>query len=233
MNFDILNALITGFLLSFMVGPVFFVLLETSATKGIKEAVIFDLGVVLADIIFILVSYYGSWYVLNKIKNDPRLFFVGGLILFAYGLITFIKQKRRPINDEQLVVVKKTNWLGLFIKGFLLNFINIGVLAFWLALVVVISTNVNMNDSRIFLYFSTILIAYFVTDLGKIVLAKQLKNKLTPSVILKIRKIMGIILMVIGIAIASKGFIPEKTIDKYKNKVENVIDKVKKSKKIQ
>jgi len=228
MNFDILNALITGFLLSFMVGPVFFVLLETSATKGIKEAVIFDLGVVLADIIFILVSYYGSWYVLNKIKNDPRLFFVGGLILFIYGLITFIKQKRRPISDEQLVVVKKTNWLGLFIKGFLLNFINIGVLAFWLALVVVISTNVNMNDSRIFLYFSTILIAYFITDLGKIVLAKQLKNKLTPSVILKIRKVMGIILMVIGIAIASKGFIPEKTIDKYKNKVEDVIDKVKK-----
>lgn len=227
MNFDILNALLTGFFLSFMVGPVFFVLLETSATKGIKEAIIFDLGVIIADIIFILVSYYGSWYVLNKIKNDPRLFFMGGFILFIYGLITFIKQKKRPIIDEELVVIKKTNWLGLLIKGFLLNFINIGVLAFWLGLVVVISTNVNMNDSRIFLYFSTILIAYFITDVGKIVLAKQLKNKLTPVVIIKIRKIMGIILMVIGIAIASKGFIPEKTIDKYKNRVEDAIDRVK------
>jgi threonine/homoserine/homoserine lactone efflux protein len=224
MSFDIVNALLTGFFLSFMVGPVFFILLETSATKGVKEAIFFDFGVILADIIFITVSYYGSKQVLEQIKDSPMLFFVGGLILFAYGLITFIMQKRRPILDENLVLVKKRNLLGLFVKGFFINFINIGVLAFWLALVVVISTNVNMNANRVFLYFTTILIAYFVTDLGKIFLAKQLKNKLTPAVIIKIRKIMGIVLMVIGLAIASKCFIPEKTMNKVKNRVEKAID---------
>jgi len=98
-------------------------------------------------------------------------------------------------------------------------------LGFWLALVVVISANVGMNAQRIFLYFATILIGYFITDIGKIMLAKQLKNKLTPAVITKIRKIMGIILMVIGLAVASKGFIPQKTLDQIKIKVENVIDK--------
>ena len=224
MNFDVVNALISGFFLAFMVGPVFFVLLETSATKGIKQAIIFDLGVILADIIFIVISYYGSYALLNKIKDDPRLFFVGGIILFAYGLITFIKEKRRKIIlDPKLVVVEKVNFFGMFLKGFLLNFINVGVLGFWLALVIVISSNVGMNGERVFLYFSTILIAYFVTDLGKIVLAKQLKNKLTPQVITKIRKVMGIILMVIGIAIASKGFIPQKTIDNFKQKAEDVM----------
>ena len=225
MNFDVVNALISGFFLAFMVGPVFFVLLETSATKGIKQAVIFDLGVILADIIFIVISYYGSYALLNKIKDDPRLFFAGGLILFAYGLITFIKEKRRKIIlDPKLVVVEKVNFFGMFLKGFLLNFINVGVLGFWLALVIVISSNVGMNGERVFLYFSTILITYFVTDLGKIVLAKQLKNKLTPQVITKIRKVMGIILMVIGIAIASKGFIPQTTIDNFKQKAEDVIN---------
>lgn len=225
MNFDVVNALISGFFLAFMVGPVFFVLLETSATKGIKQAIIFDLGVILADIIFIVISYYGSYALLNKIKDDPRLFFVGGLILFAYGLITFIKEKRRKIIlDPKLVVVEKVNFFGMFLKGFLLNFINVGVLGFWLALVIVISSNVGMNGERVFLYFSTILLAYFVTDLGKIVLAKQLKNKLTLQVITKIRKVMGIILMVIGIAIASKGFIPQKTIDNFKQRAEDVIN---------
>jgi len=224
MNFDIVNALLSGFFLSFMVGPVFFVLLETSATKGIKQAVIFDLGVILADIIFITLSYYGSYALLNKIKDDPRLFFAGGILLFSYGLITFIKEKRRKIIlDPKLVVVEKTNFLGTFLKGFLLNFINVGVLGFWLALVIVISSNVGMNGERVFLYFTTILIAYFITDLGKIVLAKQLKSKLTPQVITKIRKVMGIILMVIGLAVASKGFIPQKTIDKFTNKAEEVM----------
>jgi len=225
---DILNALLTGFFLAFMVGPVFFVLLETSATRGIKHAIFFDLGVLLADIIFITIAYFGSFTLLNKIKDDPRLFFAGGLVLFAYGLITFIKEKRRRvIVDSELVVIEKTNFVGLFLKGFLLNFINVGVLAFWLALVVVISTNLNMNASRVFWYFTVVLIGYFVTDLGKIVVAKQLKNKMTPSVIRKIRKIMGIVLMVIGVIIASKELIPEKTMNKIKEKTEEVIDKVK------
>jgi len=226
MNFDIVNALLTGFFLAFMVGPVFFVLLETSATKGIKEAIIFDLGVILADAIFITISFFGSYTLLNKIKDDPRLFFAGGILLFIFGLVSFIKEKRRRIVlDPKLVVIEKTNLAGLFLKGFLLNFINIGVLGFWLAIVVVISANVGMDSKRIFLYFATILIGYFITDLGKIVLAKQLKSKLTPAVITKIRKVMGIILMVIGLAVASKGLIPKTTMDKIKTQVENVIDK--------
>jgi threonine/homoserine/homoserine lactone efflux protein len=224
MNFDIVNALLTGFFLAFMVGPVFFVLLETSATKGIKEAIIFDLGVILADIIFITISFFGSYTLLNKIKDDPKLFFAGGMLLFIFGLVSFIKErKRRIVLDPKLVIIEKTNLGGLFLKGFLLNFINIGVLGFWLALVVVISANVGMNAQRIFLYFATILIGYFITDIGKIMLAKQLKNKLTPAVITKIRKIMGIILMVIGLAVAFKGFIPQKTLDKIKIKVERVL----------
>ncbi len=224
MSFDVVNALLSGFFLSFMVGPVFFVLLETSATRGIKEAIIFDLGVIFADIIFIVISYYGSYTLLNKIKDDPRLFFAGGLILFTYGLISFIKEKRRKIIlDPKLVVVEKTSGYGLFLKGFLLNFINVGVLGFWLALIIVISSNLGMNGNRIFWYFTLIIVGYFITDLGKIFLAKQLKNKLTPRVINKIRKIMGIILMVIGIVIASKGFIPQKTIDKFTDKAEEVM----------
>jgi len=226
MNFDIINALLTGFFLAFMVGPVFFVLLETSATKGIKAGIIFDLGVILADIIFIVISFFGSFSLLNRIKDDPRLFFAGGILLFIFGLITFIKEKQKKIIlDPKLVVVEKTNLLNLFVKGFLLNFINVGVLGFWLALVVVIGSNVGMNSERIFWYFTTIIIGYFLTDLGKIALAKQLKNKLTPAVITKIRKIMGITLMVIGLAVASKGFIPKDTMNKIQTRVENVMEK--------
>ena len=85
---EYINAILLGFGLAFMVGPVFFTLIETSITKGAKAAIIFDLGVILADIVFILVAYFGSVVVLKKIENDPRLFLFGGLILIAYGLFT-------------------------------------------------------------------------------------------------------------------------------------------------
>ena len=222
---DIINAFPIGIGLAFMIGPVFFVLLETSATKGFRAATIFDLGVILADIVFIYFAYYGSRTMLEKIKDDPRLFLLGGGILFIYGLVTFYKRRKPIITDEDLVVIEKNNYLNLFIKGFFLNFINIGVLAFWLGMIVVISPNLEMNHSRIFKYFATIIVAYFLTDLIKILLAKQLKSKLTPIVILKIKRGMGIALMIFGIILASQGLIPKKTMKKIDNAIEKKIEK--------
>ena len=45
---DIQAAIPLGFFLAFMIGPVFFVLLETSVIKGFRAALAFDLGVILA-----------------------------------------------------------------------------------------------------------------------------------------------------------------------------------------
>jgi threonine/homoserine/homoserine lactone efflux protein len=39
---DILSAVPWGFLLAFTIGPVFFVLLETSISKGFRAAITFD-----------------------------------------------------------------------------------------------------------------------------------------------------------------------------------------------
>jgi len=211
---DILNAIPLGIALAFMIGPVFFVLLETSVIKGFRAAVVFDLGVILADIVFVGFAYYGSRGLLEKIKDDPRLFVLGGGILFVYGLFTFYKIKKEVALNEELVEVEKKNYLSLFFKGFFLNFINIGVLAFWLGMVVVVSPNLEMNDTRIFNYFTTIIVAYFATDLLKILLAKQLKNKLTPKVIRKIKRGMGIALMIFGLVLASKGLLPKEIVQR-------------------
>ena len=208
---DFKQAIVVGFFLSFMIGPVFFILIQTSIIKGARAAIAFDLGVILGDVVFILMAYFGSKSLLESIKEDPRLFFIGGIILLVYGIITYIdKSQKAIVQDETLVVTpEKTNYIKLFLKGFLLNFINIGVLAFWLGMIVVIGPNLEMDSQKIFNYFSIVLLSYFITDLGKIVLAKQLKKKLTPSVIYKVKRIMGIILMVFGVALMLKGFIPK------------------------
>lgn len=213
---DILKAIPIGFGLAFMIGPVFFMLIQTSILKGARAAIVFDVGVVLADVVFILFSYYGSHQVLLKIKDDPNLFFIGGGILFIYGLGTFLQKKPAKVDvKQQFDLPERNNYIGLFLKGFFLNFINVGVLAFWLLLIVGAGPSLNMDESRIFWFFTTILIAYFITDIGKIVLAKQLRKKLTPSVIIKIKRGMGIALMIFGLALVSKGFIPQEKVDTF------------------
>ena len=127
---DIQTAIPLGFFLAFMIGPVFFVLLETSATKGFRAALVFDLGVILADIFFIGLAYFSSFQLLENLSNQPGLFVFGGMIITVYGIIIFIKKTKKTTEEASEIQFKKTNYLGLFIKGFLLNFINIGVLVF-------------------------------------------------------------------------------------------------------
>ena len=74
---DILTAIPLGIFLSFLIGPVFFVLLETSAVKGFRAALVFDLGVVFADIVFILIAYFSSYKLIEILKNDPAIFIFG------------------------------------------------------------------------------------------------------------------------------------------------------------
>ncbi|WP_298364646.1 LysE family translocator [uncultured Lutibacter sp.] len=222
---EIKEAIIIGFLLAFMIGPVFFMLIQTSIIKGARAAIAFDLGVILGDIVFIVIAYFGSKSLLERIKDDPRLFYIGGLILLVYGIITYLdKSQKRVVQDETLVLPEKTNYTKLFIKGFLLNFINIGVLGFWLGMIVVVGSNLQMNPGKIFNYFSVILLSYLITDIGKITLAKQLKKYLTPKVTYKIKRAMGVLLMIFGVVLILKGFIPKEKLN-----INNVIDKVEKA----
>jgi len=111
--------------------------------------------------------------------------------MIVYGLITYIdkENKKESLETSDIIDVSASNnYLKLFVKGFFLNFINIGVLAFWLGTVLVVGPTLNMNEKSIFIYFSVIILGYFVTDLGKIFLAKQLKDKLTSNVVFRIKR---------------------------------------------
>lgn len=205
---DIQAAVPLGFFLSFMVGPVFFVLLQTSAVKGFRAAITFDLGVLFADVLFILVAYFSSFQLLENLSNQPGLYVFGGVILLVYGLVTFFRTEKKEIPIESKKI-RKSDFFGLFIKGFLLNFINIGVLVFWLGIIIIVGPSLDNQPNRFFTFFATVLLSYLVTDVFKILLAKQLKRKLTPERIVWVKKVIGIILIICGVVLVVKGFLPK------------------------
>ena len=196
-----------GFLLSFMVGPVFFVLLETSATKGFRAGFALDLGVILADIFFLLIAYFSSFQLLENLSNQPGLYVFGGVILLVYGLTIFFRSDFK--GKEPRITTRGSDYLGLFVKGFLLNFINIGVLVFWLGVIIIVGPSLDNQPNRIITFFATMLGAYLVTDIFKILLAKQLRRKLTRDRIFWVKKSLGIILVIFGVVLIVKGFLPK------------------------
>ena len=224
---DILSAIPLGFFLSFMIGPVFFVLLETSVVKGFRAAIIFDTGVVLADIVFITIAFFSSYRLIQSIKDEPALFIFGGLVMLTYGIISFINNRKEAkkikLDEIDPTELAKTNYLSLFIKGFFLNFINIGVLGFWLAILITIGPQLELKTSRMLTFFSTLIATYFVTDIFKILLAKQLRSKLNPKNILLVKKIISSVLIVSGIFLLSQGWFPkeQKIVNKAFEELEN------------
>ncbi len=220
---DILSGIPWGIFLSFMIGPVFFILLETSIIKGFRAALVFDIGVVLGDIVFIAIAYLGSYRLIKSLEDNSALFIFGGMLMLAYGIISYIslhKEKKIDTKKIDTEIIKK-DYLGLFIKGFFLNIINIGVLGFWLAVIISVGPKLEMQNSRMLTFFITVILSYLLVDCIKIVLAKQLKTKMTPRNILKIKKIISIVLMVFGVALIVQGWFPNEK-EKLKDALERI-----------
>lgn len=207
---EFLAAIPFSLLLFVSTGPVFFVIIETSISKGARSAFCVDIGAVIADIVFILIAFFGANSIRQSLEENPRWFLLGGVVLLAFGLISFFRTR----TNKKIVVfapeqLKKGNYLFYVGKGFLLNIINMGSLLFWLGLMVVFGSKHQMDYSKIIPFFAYILVVYLSFDLIKIYLAKQLKSRLTPQVIYKLKQFVHIILMFFGLFFVFQGAFPE------------------------
>ena len=204
MDFNVLTPITVGFFTAFIMGPVFWVLLETSITKGFKAAVAFDLGVMLADVCFIGVCYLGSFQLLEEDQNKQGLFVLGGTILLLYGLFSWINRNKKS-KDQPEIQESKENYFGLAAKGFAINILNVGVFIFWGGVTIVSSPTSGKSFTSFVLFFSIVLLSYFITDLLKISVANRFKSLLTGKGIVIVNSIVSLILIVSGLVLILKG----------------------------
>ena len=198
---EFLAAIPLSLLLVFSTGPVFFVIVETSITKGAKHAFCVDLGAVLADVVFILAALFSTQSLRSSLAENPRWFIIGGIVLCAFGLGSFIassRQKKRMSFHAK--TLPKGNYFFYVAKGFVLNIINIATFLFWVGLVVF---------GAGFWFFVYVLLIYLLFDIVKIYLAKQLKTVLTPLVIYKVKQLVHIIILGFGLFFVFQGSFPE------------------------
>ncbi|HLW14727.1 MAG TPA: LysE family transporter [Flavobacteriaceae bacterium] len=206
MDSGLLYAPIYGLILAFSFGPVFFTLIETSITKGFRAGLSFDLGAMFADIIFLLIAIFSTSKILDKLKDDPALYIFGGVLMLAYGIITYVQTSRsifKIVREHYAVVVKK-NLGSLFLKGFLLNFVNFGVLAGWIGILIIATTSTG-STQHMYLFLTIVLVTFFSIDLLKILLAKKLKSRMTPRFIISTKRWISILIMAFGVLLLLQG----------------------------
>jgi threonine/homoserine/homoserine lactone efflux protein len=208
----LLKGIVTGFILSIMIGPVFFVLLETSIRRGIRAALALDLGVLVSDVIYILLAYvfYAEVSALAAGSDQVILKIAGGFLFIVYGVYTWFKKpKEMKVNEVGKVVQSMGDYAVLALKGFLLNIANPLVVFYWFSVITwgaKASSSDDPHGTSILFYLSVILITFFSIDLLKILGAKKLRPLVTDKLLIALNHLIGIVFAIFGIVLMLQGF---------------------------
>ena len=200
-----------------MVGPAFFILVETSITKGVKSALYLDLGVLISDLVYVTIAFLFFQEVNALMEGDNRyiLRIIGGTAFIIFGIINLLKTRRKIFikahKFAQAESLRATNQVMTVLKGFMINALNPGVLFYWLSLMSLIpEAPEELKIDHIYtqmIYIGIILATFFSIDILKISGAKKLKDFLTPSWIRVVNMVLGSILILCGLLFLVQGII--------------------------
>ena len=197
----ILSGLLLGMALVFSVGPVIFTIIKLRINYGLVSAFYFIIGVWLSDLLWVLAANFFSSTLTTLIIYKKPIGISGGLFLMALGIYyLFFKKYHTKEELDKGVRIAGTTHARLFITGFLINTLNPGVIALWLAATTKTIANAYTNNERI-TTFSICLLLNMSADFFKINLAGKLRNKLTDRNITIINKISGSLFLIFGVAL--------------------------------
>ncbi|MCI3939422.1 LysE family translocator [Chryseobacterium aahli] len=200
----VLSAVGLGFMLSLVfIGPIFFLLIETSFTRGPRHALALDFGVITADLLCIIAAYYASADIVNLIDKHPGFYRITAILILSYGIIMLVTKTKMHLPGEEKIISQ--NYIKTFLNGFLLNILNVGVILFWLLTVIGVR-NQYPDTGTLILYLAIVIMTYLLIDFAKIFLSKQFHDRLTQKLANNIRKGVGIVLIIFSFFIFLQSF---------------------------
>lgn len=194
----VLKGVLSGLVLALLVGPVFFTLLQTSIERGFLSGVWVAVGISLCDTLYITLSYLGLSRFFTNPDVQVYLSYGGGFILFCFGAYyLFIKSRR--LTNFNLEHVEERSPLRLLSKGFIMNGLSPMVLIFWIGTVGIATTDFGYSTpGTAIVFFGSIVLTVFGTDILKAKLADKLRTLLTTRLIRLMNFILGIVLLLFG-----------------------------------
>jgi threonine/homoserine/homoserine lactone efflux protein len=198
----ILKGLALGVVLALSVGPIIFTIIKQSITVGHKGGFCFVVGVWLSDVILVILSNVFTEWVARLLKYQKIIGYGGSTFLIAMGIYFFFFKKvhlKSTGGPEHTDHLSTGEMIRIFASGFIINTLNPGVLIFWLGNATVLALTHTLRERVII--FSVCLLINMGADVGKVMMAGNLRKKLTVHNLSIINKISGAILVAFGIAL--------------------------------
>jgi L-lysine exporter family protein LysE/ArgO len=186
----------TGFVLSLMLGTVFFALIKNSLSYGYKTGIYIALGVIACDMMFIALALLSQPFAdfLSAYKKEVAI--GGGLLLVVMGILMFFKSEPEVKESKELGYGSALYYFG---NGFLLNVVNPVNFFSWLGISSFLTINYQytLNDKIIF--FLASLLSIFITEFGIAFFASKLRKWVNSKHLKIVNMVSGIVFVAVGI----------------------------------
>ena len=202
----IVQGVLLGVSLSFMIGPLLFSIIEAGIAHGFRAGFAVALGIWLSDVFYVVLVLSGV-EVLAQLTAMPAFKvwsgIAGGALLVAFGLGSILKSgKKTDLSREETHTSKYAyQWSSYFLRGFLLNTINPFTVFFWVSIAGAVLIPNGWNRYEMLLFFAGMLGTLVVTDTLKAYGARQIRRFLTPEHTFWVQRGIGIILLFFGFAL--------------------------------
>lgn len=191
------NGFLFGLLLSVLIGPVFFALIQNSIEKGFKAGIFMAVGIALSDSFYIFITYFG----ISKLTENPDfnmwLGGIGGLIMLGFGLVYMFKPV--PVKGARQAHEENGQWFQQIIKGFFLNGVNPFVLFFWIGIMSKISIDFQFSQNQAVVFFVSLIATVLTTDVLKSYFAMKLSEIVTPRFMKIMNRVVGVALILFSL----------------------------------
>lgn len=185
-----------GIVLSFLTGPVFFALIKTSIEKGFYAGVALASGVVISDLIYVIITLFGTSLLSFEETYRIPIGIVGSAVLMGIGLYYLFKKVK--INYEGIPSKRKN--AGYFFKGFFMCIFNPFILLYWVSVTSgVYSIYGELTSKQVIPFFGAILLSLFGMDTLKAYFAHKMRYKIKEKTLQNLNRIAGILIIIFSL----------------------------------
>ncbi|NDW09442.1 LysE family translocator [Dysgonomonas sp. 520] len=192
------QGLFIGILVSAPMGPIGVLCIQRTLSEGRNHGLTTGLGAMLSDMIYALIAGLGMGFVVNFIEtNHIILQILGSIVLLVFGY--FVSKTNPAIGLKKQGQKTSPYWKDL-LSSFFLNLSNVGIFFYFIAMFAQFNfISADNNEQNIVGLISVsvgIMLWWFLVS----TIVNRLRSRFNPRALKLFNRILGCILIVIGVA---------------------------------
>jgi L-lysine exporter family protein LysE/ArgO len=201
----ILQNILLGLSIAAPIGPASIAILKSGFQGGFWSAIRVALGVVSADVTYVLVAYFGlARLITNPVVKTMILFF--GMFVLAYLGFRTIREATRPVEVSGSNPERMKN---LFLQGYTVNISNPMAVVWWLGVIgsILATTAQDYSNLVTLAYTLTIVVGIFIWHTGLSLVSHFGQRTFSSRVVKTISIFSGLVLIGFALRFGYNAFI--------------------------